>query len=227
VTPEKLELLRRLRLGNLCTLFRARYGPVLPNDDAGREDLRELLLPISVGPNAGIKMPKAIELWAPWIDQDEAGLLIDDINQMSLWDRRPSNRVLGDRQRVNNSERERLRLWTIAACDMTPEQALEWRKAKDSARKRKWRLLNGGKPRSTSISRTRPWLLAGFKCRRTWERHGKPSCRNPVRDNASNSQDELATPRQAELPRVLSSVHVSVSLEQELIRWGVLPVMLI
>jgi len=39
------EMLRRLRLGNLRTLFRHRYGPTLPDDDAGRAELRELLLP--------------------------------------------------------------------------------------------------------------------------------------------------------------------------------------
>jgi hypothetical protein len=55
-------MLRRLRLGNLRKLFRHRYGPTLPDDDAGREDLRELLLPVSVSTNADIKMPKAIEV---------------------------------------------------------------------------------------------------------------------------------------------------------------------
>jgi len=40
------ELLRRLRLGELRKLLRDRCGSVLPDDDAGREYLRELLLPI-------------------------------------------------------------------------------------------------------------------------------------------------------------------------------------
>jgi hypothetical protein len=47
---------RRLRLANLRKLFRDRNGPILPDDDAGREYLVELLLPISVGPHADIKM---------------------------------------------------------------------------------------------------------------------------------------------------------------------------
>jgi hypothetical protein len=33
----------------------------------------QLLLPISVGPHADIKMPSAIEVWAPWMDKKEAG----------------------------------------------------------------------------------------------------------------------------------------------------------
>jgi hypothetical protein len=38
------EQFRRWRLGELRRLFRDRYGPVLPDDDAGLGDLRELLL---------------------------------------------------------------------------------------------------------------------------------------------------------------------------------------
>jgi hypothetical protein len=63
-------MLRRLRLGNLRKLFRDRYGPIFPDDDAGRADLQELLLPISLGPHADIKMPNAIEVWAPWMKPD-------------------------------------------------------------------------------------------------------------------------------------------------------------
>ena len=46
----KSEMIRRLRLGDLRRLLRDRNGAVLPDDDAGREYLLELLLPISVGP---------------------------------------------------------------------------------------------------------------------------------------------------------------------------------
>ena len=45
----KSEMIWRLRLGDLRRLLRDRNGAVLPNDDAGREYLLELLLPISVG----------------------------------------------------------------------------------------------------------------------------------------------------------------------------------
>jgi len=47
----KSEMIRRLRLGDLRRLLRDRNGAVLPDDDAGREYLLELLLPISVGPH--------------------------------------------------------------------------------------------------------------------------------------------------------------------------------
>jgi hypothetical protein len=167
------EIIRRLRLGNLRTLFRHRWGPVLPDDDAGREDLRELLLPISVGPNAAIKMERAIEVWAPWMARDEATQIIDDINLTPIWHRKPTASALGQRLLLTNAERERLRVWSIAAHDMTPEQAAEHRRAKERARKRRYRRSRGSKPRAeyeaASLSRTKPWLALGIS-RRTWYR---------------------------------------------------------
>src|SRR5215469_1819116 len=110
-----------------------------PHDDAGREYLMELLLPISVGPNAADKMPNAIEVWAPWMQQKEAGALIDQINLMPIYQRKPTAQVLGERLRVTNGERERLRLWTIAPCDMGQRGMAWWRRLKDSERKHRLR----------------------------------------------------------------------------------------
>ena len=168
------EMIRRLRLGDLRKLLRDRYGPVLPDDDAGREDLRELLLPISVGPHASQKMPNAIDIWAPWMPPAEATQLIDDINRTPIWQRKPTADQLGERQGLMNGQRERLKLWTIAACNMDQAQALEWRKAKDRARKRRRRQLLGSVSRAAylaqhAISKTKPWAAEEIS-RRTWYR---------------------------------------------------------
>jgi hypothetical protein len=91
----KNELLRRLRLGDLRRLLLDRCGSILPDDDAGREYLRELLLPISLGPNEAVKrarvelwgptdrMRREIELRAPWMNEDEARDLRLEINAIS------------------------------------------------------------------------------------------------------------------------------------------------
>src|SRR5215470_10016484 len=131
------EMIRRLRLANLRKLLRDRNGPILPDDDAGREYLLELLLPISVGPHADIKMPNAIEVWAPWMGKDKASELIDQINRMPIRQRKPTGKVLGERLNLTNPDRERLRLWTIAPCDMGEHGMLWWRKHKDKERKRR------------------------------------------------------------------------------------------
>src|SRR5947207_15766144 len=97
------ERLRRLRLGDLPKLFADRCrGSILPDDDAGRDYLRELLLPISIGPHEAVKGSRVIEIWgppdrmrreielrAPWMSQDEAQELLDEIDLMPMWQRKP------------------------------------------------------------------------------------------------------------------------------------------
>jgi hypothetical protein len=165
----KDETIRRLRLRDMRNYLRCRYGHTLPDDDAGREDLRELLYPISVGPNAAIKMPKAIEIWAPWMNTKHATELIDGINRMPIWLRKPSARELGKRLRVTNQMRQQWRLWTIAPYDMSDENLAEQRRAKDRERKRRHRerQRDGGATRAQwlaahSISRDKPWLVLGI-----------------------------------------------------------------
>ena len=167
----KAEILRRLRLGDLRKLLRSRYGHALPDDDAGREDLHELLLPISLGPEAvTLKMVNAIEIWAPWMSRHEAEQLIGQINRMPLRERMPTGRKVGQRQQVSNQERELWKLWTVAPCDMTAGQLHEQRKAKKraSARRRRNR-----QPRdvylANSRSKTKPWQIRGIS-RATWYR---------------------------------------------------------
>ena len=48
----KAETIRRLLLGDLRRIFRHRYGAILPDDDAGRDDLELLLRLISLSPKA-------------------------------------------------------------------------------------------------------------------------------------------------------------------------------
>jgi hypothetical protein len=174
MNSSRTEIMRRLRLGDVRRLLRSRWGPILPNDDAGREDLQELLLPISVGPHAELKMPKVVEIHAPWMRQDEAQQLIDRINRTPLCERKPTAKQLGKRQYVTNQDRERLRLWTIAPHDMTPEQVAEHRKAKARMRMRRLREKQGKPTRAQylaehSINRTKPWLAEG-KSRAAWYR---------------------------------------------------------
>jgi hypothetical protein len=89
------EILRRLRLGHVRKLLLHRYGPELPDDDAGRADLRELLLPISLGQEPHQKMRNAIDVQAPWMGDDEATALIDEIRCLPLFERKPTPKVLG------------------------------------------------------------------------------------------------------------------------------------
>jgi hypothetical protein len=184
VKLSKDEILRRLRLGDLRRLLSDRCrGSVLPDDDAGREYLVELLLPISFWPaeanrtQTGVqlwgptdRMRREIETWAPWMSEDEALELRLEINGMPVWQRKPMARTLGERLQVTYAERARLGLRTIGPCDMT-EGAMalirkQKRRQRDKARRQR-------QPRAeylaASLAQTKPWEQEGIS-RRTWER---------------------------------------------------------
>jgi hypothetical protein len=178
----KGEILRRLRLGELHRLILSRYGPIIPDDDAGREDLEELLLPISLGLDGKRRMLNAIEVKAPWMATTEAQQIIDRINLTPEHLRKPTARKLGERLRIANDERERLKLKTIAPFDVTAKQLKILRKAKDRERKRRQRRSAGARSRTTylakSISRLKPWEAEGIS-RRTWYRQQKQRGTSP------------------------------------------------
>jgi len=143
-------------------LLRWRCGLELPDDDAGREYLYELLLPVSLGPEPDLKMANIIETWADWMNVDERFYLTAQIERTPASVRKIKATTLGERLRVTNAEREHLRLWTIAPFDMTSKQLKEQRKAKDRARKAQLRQAAGGKPREQSLSRAKPWAALGI-----------------------------------------------------------------
>jgi hypothetical protein len=137
----------------------------LPNDDAGRGDLAELL---------ALSLPKnrsnVVEVWAPWLPDDEARLLIDNIGTFDI---NTSPKALGQRLRLTYAERERLGIRQIAPCDITKEELAERRKAQRQARGRARRRQRGARPRqeylASSRTKAKPWLAEGIS-RRTWYR---------------------------------------------------------
>ena len=169
----KAETLRRLIVGDLRRVFRHRYrhhGYTFTNDDAGRDDLELLLLPLSLCPKAPKeKMKHAIELGAPWFDATEAQELIDQIMRLPACARRLSGKELGERLNLTNSQRERWKVWRIAPVDMTADDLKEQQKAKDRARKAIQRHEAGATPHERSLSRRKPWEAEGIG-RRQWER---------------------------------------------------------
>ena len=167
------ERFRRCRLGELRRLFRDRYGPFLPDDDAGREDLRELLLLASMAFNGGRIMRNVLSQAAPWMRTAEAAQIIDDVNRTPIHLRKSSARRLGDRLRLTSQERHRLAIRTIRPFDRTDEELKANRKAKDSARKWRKRRTAKMKPRDAWLANCntvlKPWVKAKMSPR-TWYR---------------------------------------------------------
>ena len=184
----KAETLRRLRVGDLRRIYRHRYGAVLPDDDAGRDDLTLILFSISLSPKAAAeKMRHEVEVNAPWMPATHAGQLIDLILKMPACERELSGRQLGERLRLTNCEREWLKAWRIAPVDMTAAQLAEQRKGKKLARDRARRRQAGVVTREAylakSLTKQKPWEAEGI-CRRTWERRrAERPCRKSALDN--------------------------------------------
>jgi hypothetical protein len=78
--------------------------------------------------------------------------------------------------RVTFDRRQRLKLWTLGACDLSPKErkarvsADKKRKDRESAAER--RRKRGAKSHAQSLSRAKPWTAEGIS-RRTWERRRK------------------------------------------------------
>jgi len=187
------ETLRRVRVGDLQRLFRARYGKQFPDDDAGLIDLKELLAPISLGPNAKRRMKATIEIWAPWMQAPATEALIAEIMALPRKERMLTAKVLSHRLGVKNFERERIGLRTIPPVDMTKEQLAEQRKAKDRARKQRRRLKRGGRTReaylATFTQRPKPWEIAGMSKRTWYRRKAKVGA-----DKTANGTGSVRTP---------------------------------
>ena len=82
---DKWETVRRLRFGALVKLFRYRWGYVLPDDDAGRGDLWELVTNVSLAPAAADKKIRCvIETWAPWMQADEAAAMVSHVKKLPI-----------------------------------------------------------------------------------------------------------------------------------------------
>jgi hypothetical protein len=175
----KEERIRRMRLGDLQRHLRSRYGSVLPDDDSGRDDLFQLLLPISLGQGHTRKMKNAIEIWAPWMSAGEALQFIDRVNRTPDYLRKPNARILGEKLGLLNHEREAIGIRTIKPADMTDEQLKEQRKTKERVRKWRERRRDGRKDRGAYLANSRerlqPWKKLK-QSRATWYRNRAKLC---------------------------------------------------
>jgi hypothetical protein len=201
------EIMRRIRLGELRRLFADRYrGSVLPDDDAGRDDLRELLLPISLGPHEAVKrsrveiwgpierMRREIERWAPWMSEDEAQEVIDEINLTPEWQRRPMARTLGERLQLPYTERARLQIQTIGPHDMTGAAMELIRKQKKRQRDRRRRISQGAETRAAYLakhatSKQQPWIALNISRRTYYHRikQERANCTGPRQVNLTKT----------------------------------------
>ena len=184
-----------------------RYGPILPDNDEGRN----FVFAVAVH----LVDPERIRQWldeaAPWYDEDDADALIRRIARKGYRYSGPKlAKFLGLTFEDLSGPAGDRTIGRVNAIDAPPAFIAEVR-ARRLARKRErdrlWqanrRRAAGAVPRERSASRLKPWELLGFKCRRTWERHGKPGVANasssilawPQRRRACDTPSKRLGPR--------------------------------
>lgn len=159
-----------LRLRDFATLFRARYGGILPDDDSGRDDLEPVIHHLAALSQPARRAAGWLELWAPWLTLGEQRRVISDgIATARAW----RADQLAWRYRVTREERTMLGLTTIGAVDHGKAARTKRRRERDRQRKAAARRAAGIKPRGEyvagSLDRAQPWKAQGIS-RATWYR---------------------------------------------------------
>ena len=171
---------RNFRIAELGRIFRSRYhGAPLPDDDAGRGDLKEMLFAHASSPRCTETHLQKIAIdWAPDID---ATKLIETVLATPLRYRRRKAETVGKSLYLRFEERERLGIRTIRCIDKTQaeitairhQRKMDWqtatapRRRRHVARRLPCRFAN-------SINKTKPWLALDMS-KASWYRKGKPT----------------------------------------------------
>jgi hypothetical protein len=189
----KSKLMTWLRMAELDRLFSTRYGTILPDDDAGRGDLKVMAHHIARLQNPEPKIMAWARLRCPWANQIEVCKVITHVLACPRrWTADKMAWELG----LTMAERSSLHITTIGALDSSVEK----RKQLDKLRRREHeaakRRERGAKPRAdyeaNSAEQLRPWEALGIS-RRTWYRRGKPSLTRRE-DNGSVGRMACVTP---------------------------------
>jgi hypothetical protein len=158
------------RMAELYRCFNRAYGGApLPNDDAGRDDLRLAFQVLSTTSGPGPRMANVALTWAPWMPSDELEALIADV---VAHPRRFKADTMAARLGITAEIRNLLKLRTIGAIDKSAaERAAERREQQRLAKEQKRRAA--GIPTIAEAlalrAKREPWKAAEIS-RSTWYR---------------------------------------------------------
>jgi hypothetical protein len=166
-SAERWERIRRLRYGALLRLFRHRWGHVLPDDDAGRDDLWLLVTNASLAvAEPQKKMRHVIEMWAPWMSSEEREAYGTHVWGLDRYERIQTGEEIGKRLGLTNADREALKLWPFKPIDRTDEELAELKRERERARRERKRRQRGMRTREAYLadlaSKSKPWIAEGI-----------------------------------------------------------------
>jgi hypothetical protein len=159
-----------LRLNDLARLFRARYGHVLPDDDAGRDDLMVAVNHLACLPHPQKPIEHWIEIWAPWLTvKERKAIMADALVCPTRW----KADALAWRLHLTAADRAALGITTIGAIDENKSARKKRRRLQARKRMVAHRKAKGAISRKAyeeqSLEATMPWVEQGIS-RRTWFR---------------------------------------------------------
>lgn len=168
-----------LRMRDLARLFRSRWGITLPNDDAGRDDLKIALNHLACLAHPRGHIAHWIEIWAPWLTAAEQREIVPPIlANPQRW----KADALAWRLRLTKEERTMLAITTIGAVDESKAARTKRRRSRDRQRKENARRSQGVLPRkeyeAKSAAVTKPWITEGIS-RATWYRRKRETTPTP------------------------------------------------
>jgi hypothetical protein len=159
-----------LRAAELNRLFDHRYGAHLPDDDAGRGDVRLMVHTLARRSDPIERIEAWLSERAPWfVGEERTALTLAALEHPLRWRADTLGKLLG----LTDDERSALRIRTIGPIDSTAAERAKARRVADIERKQEARRAAGIKPRlpprNDSIDAQAPWKAAGIH-RSTWFR---------------------------------------------------------
>jgi hypothetical protein len=161
-----------LRLRDLSCLRAGRYGEAMPDTPDTRRLVTIIAQHMAAMPYSKPlqTIPSWISLYAPWCSPAQAATIIaDTLNAPKFW----KAHELAWALKLTAADRKALRITTIGACDMSPQQRAKQRKLMKRLEREEKRRAKGAIPRDQYLAKERakpkPWLTQGIS-RRTWYR---------------------------------------------------------
>ena len=143
--------------------------------------------------------------------------MVGHINRLTIYERTPTARELGDRLRLTNAERERLRLWPIAPFDKTDDEVIAQRRVRERNRRAKRRRQRGVRTREAYLAslskRQRPWEAEGVS-RSTWYNRRKRTSDEVSPDIGRGKYETIVTKQRPYLVQSQKGIHEGVSVER-------------
>ena len=147
------------------------------------------------------KMNHVIDLWAPWMGDEEREGYVKLLGGLDLYQRIQTGRQIGTLLRLTNAERVKLKLWQFKPIDATDDELEAQRKARRRENRRAKRRAHNVKPREVYLaemaSKPKPWIAEGIS-RRTWERRLKAMSQGVVPTILTKVVPDLASPSSGE-----------------------------